>query len=271
MKDALCRAFCDALTVRDIPAGLAIGTSFKRGGDALGFFVIYNRKDNSYARLEDDGLTIPILDSLGIDLSYGFRASVFAALQLEFGVVFDVLESTLHTQFVPVEQVPSLSLRFLEFLLRMQDFSLLARERVEDTFRSDVFQSVMERFNGRAEVALRVPPSKDLINHVADVVVLPPDRAPLALYVGDTDTKALEAVVLQQKTVIESLFCSVMLVVRTAKPKRVRERTLAIVKADKELSVAVFPDNKEKALQEMERLAFGSYAATFSAGAETRH
>ena len=31
MKDAFCKAFCEALTVQEVPVGLAVGTPFMRG------------------------------------------------------------------------------------------------------------------------------------------------------------------------------------------------------------------------------------------------
>ncbi len=271
MKDALCRAFCDALTVREIPDGLAVGTPFRRGGDALGFYIINCRQNRAYARLEDDGQTISLIEASGVNLSVGSRAAMLGILLSEFGIQYDTLESVLHTPFVRIDEIPALSLKFIEFLVKMQDFAFFTRTRVEDTFRSDVILSVMERFSGRAEVELEAAPNEPLMNHVADVVIRPPERAPLALYVGDSNNKALEAVVLQQKTIISDIMCNVMLVVREAKPKRVQTRVLAIVHDDKELAVAVYPDDPEKALKQMERLAFGLYGASYVSGTQARN
>ena len=40
MKDQLCKAFCDNVQVRRVPAGLAVSTSFlSPEGDRIGFYV----------------------------------------------------------------------------------------------------------------------------------------------------------------------------------------------------------------------------------------
>ncbi len=43
MKEEICRAFCNEIRVREVPAGLAVSTSLRRSdGDAIGFYVIKN-------------------------------------------------------------------------------------------------------------------------------------------------------------------------------------------------------------------------------------
>ena len=55
MKDALCKAFCDQLAVRSIPAGLAVSTGFTlSNGEPLGFYIVGPDGTGRF-RLEDDG------------------------------------------------------------------------------------------------------------------------------------------------------------------------------------------------------------------------
>ncbi len=68
MKDLLCKAFCEQITVRDVPAGLAVSTAFNlSGGEPLGFYIVGPDSTGRY-RLEDDGTTIPMIEAVGIDL-----------------------------------------------------------------------------------------------------------------------------------------------------------------------------------------------------------
>jgi hypothetical protein len=123
MKDELCRAFCDGITVREVPVGLAIGTRFEReGGDVVGFYVVYDKNDKTIAHIEDDGTTVPLLESSGADLSDEPRLEAFLHLMSEYGVQYDSSEAILHTSTMPVERIADASLGFVAFLLRMQDF-----------------------------------------------------------------------------------------------------------------------------------------------------
>ena len=59
MKKELCEAFCEALNVVEVPAGLAVGTAFlKEDGDRIGFYVIGPDKKGHFF-IQDDGTTVP--------------------------------------------------------------------------------------------------------------------------------------------------------------------------------------------------------------------
>lgn len=258
MKEALCKAFCDALTVWEVPVGLAVGTPFMRGGERLAFYVVYDRHDPSRARLEDDTLTITLLDAAGVDLFEGPRSVAFADMMEEAGVTFDEEEGVLHTPFMPLTALPSLAIGFAAFLLRVQDFMLLTRERVEETFKDDVIRAVKSRFEGRAAVIVNAPPQPDLKNYVADAVVQASRHPPLALYIGKSENKALEALVLHQATKIRREPCNVMLIVPTQRANKVKGKTKA--RMVEEFPVVPFIGNEAAALNEMERLALGEDA-----------
>ena len=87
MKDEICEAFCGAITVREVPVGLAVGTAFRgEDGDTIGFYVIRDPGNRDRIRIEDDGMTIPMLEASGVDISEGPRAEAFAGLLAEHGV-----------------------------------------------------------------------------------------------------------------------------------------------------------------------------------------
>ena len=53
LQDVLCRAFCEQLSVRAVPAGLAVSGAFRdSSGDPIEFFMV---GDGDGLRLEDDG------------------------------------------------------------------------------------------------------------------------------------------------------------------------------------------------------------------------
>jgi hypothetical protein len=270
MKEALCQAFCAGITVTEVPVGLSIGLPFRRGDDALGIYVVYSRHDSMYARLEDDGLTVSMLEDAGIDLSEGPRRVMFAGLLDEFGVAFDDVERVLHTPYLSVNAIPQHVIRFSEFLVRMQDFVFLTVDRVEDTFRHDVEKQVIQRFRSRAEIQLKEPPTIDLRNYVADMVIRPPNRMPLALFIGNSETKALEAIVLQQqteieqRTVIDQRLCHVMLVVQGSKRPRIKDRTMQRIRAKSDLSIASFDEDPEGTLRKMEAIMWGLQSSSLS-------
>ena len=40
IKQEICKAFCGALSVREVPAGFAVGTGYiGMSGDAIGFYI----------------------------------------------------------------------------------------------------------------------------------------------------------------------------------------------------------------------------------------
>ena len=255
MKDALCRAFCDSLSVSEVPAGLAVATPFRRGADTLAFFVVYKAGRRDVARLEDDGLTVAYLQDVGINPFDGPRGIALGELMDEFGVGFDERECVFHTPFAPADEAPRSAMGFLGFLLRVQDFALFTRERVEATFKADVFAAVSQHYEGRAAVVADEPATPDLKDYVADIVIRPNNYPPLALYVGGSETKALEAIVFRQATTLAGITCGVMLVVQPRKQPRMKKRTVARVAGN--VPFVVF-NRPGEALARMDEELFGA-------------
>jgi hypothetical protein len=68
MKQDFCKAFCDTVSVRDVPAEQAKCTSIANiNGDPVGFYVVGPLPHGRF-RLEDSGQLIPCLSATGADL-----------------------------------------------------------------------------------------------------------------------------------------------------------------------------------------------------------
>ena len=118
-----------------------------------------------------------------------------------------------------------------------------------------MIQAVERRFEGRATVKIGAAPLPDLRDYVADVVIVPHTHPPLALYIGRTETKALEALLLFTKASSVSARCNVMLVIPTQATK-VKGRTKSRM-ATEEFPVVPFVGHEIAALNRMEKIAFG--------------
>jgi len=145
MKEELCRAFCNEISVKEVPAGLAVSTIFRRSdGDAIGFYVIRNKTAPGVAHLEDDGQTMPYLEACGVDFETQTRKKAFENLLTEYGVEYDEEENVIRTQNMKEEDLPRAALRFVALLMRLFDFLLLTQEHVESTFKEDAAKKVKQ-------------------------------------------------------------------------------------------------------------------------------
>jgi hypothetical protein len=195
MKEQLCELFCDSISVQEVPAGYAVSTAFSReDGDSVGFYVVPSPTEPGLARLEDDGQTIPLLEVSGVDFSGETRGAALAELLSQCGARIDHDESLIHTDFVPIRDVPRIALRFVELLIRLQDFSLLTKERVESTFRDDV-RSEIRAVMPDLKVTEREAITPELREFEADFVIRDNGHAPLGVFLGYSDERVLNAIV----------------------------------------------------------------------------
>jgi hypothetical protein len=228
--DDLCKAFCNDIRIRNVPAGLAVQTPFRReDGDAVGFYVIRNSVNPTEARLEDDGDTIPYLEACGVDLGTEARADAFNSLLNEYGAEYSADEGTLRTMYMPTDLLPSAALRFVALLLRVRDLLLLTPERVASTFRDDAIAAIHKAFEGKASVILSEPLSPELENYpAADVVVRNGSAAPMAIYLGTSEVKVLEAMVLRMETAkYAHIPCKVVLLLERLRAHAIKESSIA--------------------------------------------
>ena len=205
MKDELCKAFCDDLTVRDVPDGLAVGTGFLReDGDAIGFYVVRHASSLGLYRLEDDGATVSYLEACGVDFTTDTRARAFNELLAEYGAGYDLEEATIHSAFLTEQDLPKAAIKFVALMLRVPDFLLLTQERVASTFRDDAVKHIKSRLSTRARIVENEPVSPTLTEVTPDMVLTAQGRTPVALFFGTSAQRVNDAVFLQMAAMYEA-------------------------------------------------------------------
>jgi hypothetical protein len=229
VKEQICRAFCDEITVREVPFGLAISTAFTfPDGDKIGFYV---RKDvtSGLFEIQDTGLVFPTLEASGLDLKNRSRAEALASLQGEYGVILDDDDREFRLNGVTESELPRAALRFVSFMLRVGDLLLLEEERVANTFRDDVERMLREQIGDRAQIQVGVPLAPGLEDFAPDYVVTADSRMPVGVYLGTSDARVLEALFVQMRATYEThIACSVVAVIENEKNigRKVRQQAM---------------------------------------------
>lgn len=199
-KETFCKAFCEEIEVREVPAGFAVKTPFSYAdGDFVGFYVV--QCDNGY-RFEDSGVLIPWLESTGVNLQSGARAEQFRLILDEHQAIFDEDEQEIRTEIVTAGEIQKTSVRFVSLLLRLQDLQLLRPEVVEKTFIEDVKTAIYQRYGAWATITFDSSPVSSESDYSADILIAPPSGKPLAIYLGTRDTRVDEAVMVWMESQI---------------------------------------------------------------------
>lgn len=205
MKEEICRAFCDEIVVTEVPVGLAVSTPFRRAdGDAIGFYVIRNATLPGLARLEDDGQTMPYLEACGVDFETQTRRKAFDLLLNEYGAEYDEQQNVIQTPNMREEELPRAALRFVALLLRLFDFLLLTQEHVESTFKEDAAKRIALTIGTRATIKEGEPVSENLTEVIPDMVLLAPDRVPVAVFLSQSPSRVHEAIFLHMAALYEA-------------------------------------------------------------------
>jgi hypothetical protein len=195
MKEELCQAFCNELTVRDVPMGLAVSTAFSfPDGDRIGFFV---KEAGGGFEIQDSGLVFPALEANGLDRKNKSRADALNSLMEEYDVSLDEGDKEFCLSIPNKANLPAAALRFVSFLLRVGDLLLLAEERVASTFRLDVERILRERIGEGAVIQPQQPISDSLGDFPPDYLIRANGHDPVALFLGTSDARVLEALFVQ--------------------------------------------------------------------------
>jgi len=194
MKDKLCKAFCDDLKVINVPAGLAVTTTFAAAdGDHIGFYIV--KQGESY-RIEDDGVTLPELEGSGVDFRPGgTRGEALTELLAEYGVSIDDNTQEFFISNLSEDMLPASALKFVAFSLRVRDFMLMTEFRIATTFREDAAKLLREVVKDKAAFEENAIITPQLSEFPADFVLRAPHRLPVGVYLGMSDARILEAVV----------------------------------------------------------------------------
>jgi hypothetical protein len=239
MKDLLCQAFCASLKVRAVPVGYAVETPYTNAdADPLLLYYVRDGLGKKF-RIEDDGTQVPFLEANGVDLKGQARGEAFQYLLTEYGSYYDAEARVIHTTYLPESELGEASIKFVALLLRLQDLALLSPHVVRSTFREDVITAIRGAFGSTATVEESAPVSSELAAYHADCVITAPNRVPLAVYLGLTEERALQALVLKMELEkYRSQNSRVVLILEKAKDNPLRESTYALSQArlDKVLS-----------------------------------
>jgi hypothetical protein len=205
MKEEMCRAFCNEISVKEVPAGLAISTAFRRrDGDAISFYVIRDPSLPGLSHLEDDGETVPYLLACGVDLSTQTRQRAFQDLLTEYEAQFDEGESVIRTSQMSEEALPRAAIRFVALLLRLSDFFLLTQEHAESTFREDVAKRIKEAIGDKAVIRENEPVTPRLKEVTPDMVLRAGERVPVAVFLAQSAQRVNDAIFLQMAALYEA-------------------------------------------------------------------
>ena len=206
----LCEAFCDSISVRTVPAGLAISTTVASiDGDPIGFYVRGPMQDGRY-RIEDSGLLIPRLHALGADFENETRRDTFYGLLNEYGASYDEDSFELVSEAVIKSEVPGASLRFVTLLLRVGDLEFMAQEKAASTFKHDAAAQIKRLIGQRATIRESEPVSTDLSDWEPDMVLEAQGRDPVGVFFVQTDTRILEAMLLHTESLQKGIPASVV-------------------------------------------------------------
>ena len=226
-KQALCAAFCDGLEIRDVPVGLAVKTAFALPtGDMIGFYIVRSHDQKDAWRLEDSGMTIPLLEASGVSLESGPRKEALGRLLAEYSAEYDDDTREIHSSFYAEQEIPAAASRFTALLLRMQDFELLNPDVVANTFKSDVEEAIKTRFHNVAKVQFRARLSDAWDNYLADAVISPKGGLPAIVFFGTSEAKVDEAVLMHWELRSKGQRNPVTLILESAKPPAVSSRAL---------------------------------------------
>lgn len=257
MKDDLCHAFCDDITVTATPLGLAVGTAFRRDdGDRISFYVVDDADDTVH--LEDDGATVPALEEAGVDFDTDTRRKALDTLLDSAGAFFDDRTVTIRTDAFARRDLPRRALAFVGALVRMNDFLLLTPEIVRSTFREDAAGKIRAAIRDQATIREGEPVNDRLAEVSPDMVIEAPARPPVAIFFGSGAQRVQDAVFLQMAAIHEAkVDVSVIVLLETEKsvPSALRRRASNRVSA-----VTEFRDDEDAAISRIVREALGKVA-----------
>ncbi len=191
LGDQICQALCKGFQVREVPIGFAIASAFDWfTGDKM---IFYARTRGSLVRFEDGGSTLFDLEGAGVDFSSATRMESLRELCRETAVQFDEDESTFFTDYIKPEEVGLAAIRFMTFMVRVQDMLLTVKARVSSTFKEDLVAAVQERFGPEADVLINDAPVAELSYYTVDIVVRHHGGKLAAIFPATSEEKALSA------------------------------------------------------------------------------
>ncbi|MEO1200588.1 MAG: DUF1828 domain-containing protein [Pseudomonadota bacterium] len=254
MKEELCRAFCDDISLTEVPSGLAIGTAFRRDdGDRIAFFVI--ETDKNHVRLEDDGATIPYLAEAGVEFETETRRRALDELLSKAEATIDDDDPTIRTFPFLRDKIGKRAIEFVSLMIRMHDFLLLTQEKVASSFREDAAERIRLAIGDRARIRENEPVSASLSETSPDLIIEAKDRTPVAVFFGNSSNRVHDAIFLHQAATYEirqELSVVALLEDDNSVSQELRRRA-----SNRLASVPVYHRDEEAAIARISREAIG--------------
>lgn len=258
MKEKICEVFCDSVSVRQVPAGLALSTTVASvNGDPIGFYAVGPLSDGRY-RLEDSGQLVPFLYAVGADLDNEARRQIFEDILDEHSATFDEETLEIISEPIPESEVPGASLKFVSLLLRLSDLAYLARERVASTFKHDATSRLKENLGGKANFREDDPFFDTPLDWEPDMVIEAPDRNPVALFLTQTDHRVMEAMLLHADARAQTVNVTVAALLEREGAVSRRTRIRAINRLD---CIAIYDGDEQGAIEHIASAVLGPSAA----------
>jgi hypothetical protein len=213
IEEALCRAFCDGITVSEVPTGLAVSTPFEdTSGERIGFYLVKDKSSGLY-RVEDDGELVPGLLAAGTNILKGSRGKLFQSLLAQGRIEFDAENGELRTPLLEEGDVPAAAMRFVALLVRVASLSSTHPETVSKNFRDDALERIRADLSGLFEIREGEdhPLTPSLAEFEPDVYLIAPEKIPVAVFVAVSDQRIYEAILMQMTADHEAMVpCSVV-------------------------------------------------------------
>lgn len=213
IEEALCRAFCDGITVSEVPAGLAVSTPFEDTfGERIGFYLTRDKATDLY-RIEDDGELVPSLIASGTNIMKGSRGKLFQLLLDQGRIEFDSGSGELRTPLLTEHEVPTAAMRFVALLVRVASLTSVHPQMVSRNFRDDAVERIRADLSDRFAIQegedIALVPA--LAEFEPDVYLTSSGKTPVAVFVAVSDQRIWEAITMQMAAAYEAKIpCSVV-------------------------------------------------------------
>lgn len=198
LKEQICRAFCENVHVAAFKGGLAIGTPYQNylSGDRIGIYALGPRE--GVYRLVDNALTVAFLEAEGVSLEANSRREALTQILEQHGAAYDEDMGEVFIEGISEAHLPKAVLEFSALLLRLNDLTHLAVERVKNAFEEDVRNALRAEMDKRHIRYVEGQPVSDQLNEISpDMVFYPKNRDAVALFIVTNDSKLWQAMLLR--------------------------------------------------------------------------
>lgn len=176
LEKSICKLFCGDLSVKALPSGIAITTTFRdQSSDPVACFMDQD-EDGWY--LADDGNFLSDTIARGIEIRNGSRKTFLDSVLDPVDAWCDLSNYEIRTYSRPDAPNANDILRFITALMRARDVTFWSQERVKSTFKEDAFQALVERFSERADVLRSAAVDDSLQEFPSDAVLRPKSPSP---------------------------------------------------------------------------------------------